>query len=181
MRSMQGNQCCGSALLSVRVRIRIYFLPQCGSGCRKPEQCESKRFRIRILFRVCRHLKVEFYIVSHTIYLRRYKKAFLKGWKSGLFVNFGIISFVAGSGSGRAKLLRIRIHNTEGKFLIYGNLRILTWRCECILTGIRILGARIRTVLWIWNDFFRIRILIRIRLFRQFRIRSQIRSCMNLL
>ncbi len=68
----------------------------------------------------------------------------MKSWKSGLFVNFGLISFVAGSGSGRAKLMRIRIHNNEGKFLIDGNLRILIWRCGCLMyiDGYPDLGAQ---------------------------------------
>jgi hypothetical protein len=71
------------------------LLSQCESGSREPNQFGSMRIRIRIPIRLCRHKKLDFHtkiyfmlVVFHKTYLHD-TKAILKGWKSGLFVNFG--------------------------------------------------------------------------------------------
>jgi hypothetical protein len=70
---------------------------QCGSGSRKPNQCGSKR--IPILVRLLSHKKLNFYMKNifqvgnrpKNIHPNFYEgtKAFLKGRKPDLFVNFG--------------------------------------------------------------------------------------------
>ncbi len=85
--------------------ICIQLLPQCGarsgSGSRELNQCGSLRIQIQILVRLCRHKKLDFdmknilYVCNGNMslnipYLRYWGiKAILKGWKLGLFVNFG--------------------------------------------------------------------------------------------
>ncbi len=50
-----------------------------------------------------------------------------------------------------------------------------------VLCFSKVCPDKLETVLWIRNDFFLIRSRLRIRLFREFRIRSYSGSCMNLL
>jgi hypothetical protein len=40
-KKVSGNQCCGSVLVSMRIRIHL-FLSQCGSGSREPNECVSR-------------------------------------------------------------------------------------------------------------------------------------------
>ncbi len=117
-------QCGGSALVSMRIRMLISFLPQFGSGSKVPNT-------IRILADPARNKRT----------LRRYKSLF-EMVEIRLICNLWSISFLLDpdpdsqnrSGSGRAKSMRFRIQNTAIIPLTYVcapvYTELATWKTE---------------------------------------------------
>ncbi len=91
----EGPKICGfrsGTLVSMRIRIHLFVAMRIIFQGAKP-------IRIRILVILCRHTKLNFFM-KYILYVGT---AF-KGWKSGLFVNFGQLT---------CSWIRIRIPNQE--------------------------------------------------------------------